>query len=256
MNHHSQTHGVASTPWAPANRGNITVHTVSLDNWHTLLADDIAQRLRNAIQSRGNAVLSVSGGKSPVAMFEALRVHPIDWSKVTITLVDERCVSNTHPDSNAQLVKTHLLQDAAQAAGFVPMVTEDIDMADAPQQAAWASAQLQTNSPADVLVLGLGTDGHTASLFPDAPNLMQALDLHNKQTCVGITLAHPPANAPYARVTQTLANLLTARHIILPINGDDKRATLQQAWTHVQNDLPVSHVLHQAMTPVALWITT
>lgn len=256
MNTQAHTSSTHSTDWAPTSRGNVTVHAVSLDNLHTLLANDIAQRLQSAIQSRGKAVLSVSGGKSPVAMFEALRVHTIDWSKVTITLVDERCVPSTHPDSNAHLVKTHLLQDAAQAATFVPMVTVGIDMADAPQQAAWASEQLQTATPADVLVLGMGADGHTASLFPDAPNLMEALDLHNKQTCVGIKLAPPPANAPYARVTQTLANLLTARHIILPISGDDKRATLQRAWTDVQSELPVSHVLHQTMAPVALWIAT
>jgi 6-phosphogluconolactonase len=102
----------------------------------------------------------------------------------------------------------------------------------------------------------MGADGHTASLFPDTPNLAQALDLHNTQGCVGITLAHPPANAPYPRVTQTLAHLLTAKHIVLPISGDDKCNTLQRAWSHVQDALPVSHVLHQTLTPVALWITT
>lgn len=256
MNTQAHTSSAHSTDWAPVSRGNVTVHVVHISELHALIADDIAQRLQSAVQSCGQAVLSVSGGKSPIAMFEALRVHTIDWSKVTITLVDERCVPNTHPDSNAHLVKTHLLQDAAQAGAFVPMVTEDIDMADAPQQAVWASQQLQTALPADVLVLGMGADGHTASLFPNAPNLIEALDLLNKQTCVGITLAHPPANAPYARVTQTLANLLTARHIILPISGDDKHATLQQAWTHVQNKLPVSHVLHQTLAPVALWIAT
>lgn len=255
MRTEAQTRGASST-WAPVSRGHVTVHVVHSDELHALMANDIAQRLHSAIQSRGNAVLSVSGGKSPVAMFEALRVHTIDWSKVTITLVDERCVANTHPDSNAHLVKTHLLQGPAQVATFVPMVTEDIDMANASHQAVWARQQLQTVTPADVIVLGMGADGHTASLFPDAPNLKQALDLHNTQVCVGITLAHPPANAPYARVTQTLAHLLTARHIILPISGNDKRATLQRAWTHVQNELPVSHVLHQTLATVALWIAT
>ena len=244
-----------TSTWTPVSRGNITVHLANVDGWHDLVANDIAQRLHNAIHNHGSAVLCVSGGKSPVPLFTALRVHPLEWSKVTITLVDERCVPITQPESNAQLVKTHLLQDAAQAATFVPMVTETLDITDAPQQALWASAQLQANSPADVLVLGMGADGHTASLFPDAPNLMQALDLHNKQVCVGITLAHPPANAPYPRVTQTLAHLLTARHIVLPIGGDDKRATLQKAWTHAQSELPVSHVLHQSLTSVDLWIT-
>ena len=245
-----------SDNWLPVARNNIAVHAARADRLVSQLAQDIAQRLQLAIQTRGKAVLSVSGGKSPIALFESLRMHAIDWSKVSVTLVDERCVPSTHPDSNAQLVKHHLLQDAAHAATLVPMVTESIDVSDATQQAVWASMQLQTVGTADVLVLGMGADGHTASLFPDAPNLSQALDLHNTQTCIGITLAHPPANAPYPRVTQTLANLLTAKHISLPISGDDKLGTLQSAWSHVQDALPVSHVLHQTMTPVALWINT
>jgi 6-phosphogluconolactonase len=253
---YTQPHNAATNAWVPATRGNVTVHKVSTDRLAIELAQDIAQRLHAAIQVRSKAVLGVSGGKSPTALFEALRVHDIDWSKVIITLVDERCVHNTHPDSNAHLVKQHLLQDAAHAATLVPMVSETIDVSDATQQAVWASAQLQSAGPADVLVLGMGADGHTASLFPDAPNLAPALDLHNTQGCVGITLAHPPANAPYPRVTQTLAHLLTAKHIVLPISGDDKRNTLQRAWSHVQDALPVSHVLHQTLAPVAVWIAT
>lgn len=247
-----------STPsgaWLPVSRGNISVAHATADNIHTQLADDIAKRLHNAIHSKGKAVLSVSGGKSPMALFQALRVQAIDWSKVFVTLVDERCVPSTHPDSNAHLVTTHLLQGPAQAATFIPMVTTtSIELSDVSQQAMWASAQLKTTGPADVLVLGMGADGHTASLFPDAPNLAQALEPHNTQVCMGITLAHPPANAPYARITQTLAQLLTAGHIVLPIIGDDKRHTLQRAWSHRQHDLPVSYVLHQTQTPVALWM--
>jgi len=253
---HTQHQDETPKSWMPVSRGNVTVHKVSTDRLAIELAQDIAQRLHAGIQVRSKAVLGVSGGKSPIALFEALRVHDIDWSKVIITLVDERCVPNTHHDNNAHLVKQHLLQDGAHAATLVPMVNETIDVSDATQQAVWASAQLQSAGPADVLVLGMGADGHTASLFPDAPNLAQALDLHNTQGCVGITLAHPPANAPYPRVTQTFANLLTAKHIVLPISGDEKRNTLQRAWSHAQNALPVSLVLHQTLAPVAVWIAT
>lgn len=253
---HTHPQDAAPNAWMPASHNNITVHAVSADRLVSELAQDIAQRLQLAIQTRGKAVLSVSGGKSPIALFESLRAQAIDWSQVSVTLVDERCVPSTHPDSNSQLVKQHLLQDAAHAATLVPMVTEAIDVSDATQQAAWASAQWQTVGAADVLVLGMGADGHTASLFADAPNLSQALDLHNTQNCVGITLAHPPANAPYPRVTQTLAALLRAKHIVLPISGNDKRNTLQRTWTQKQNQLPVSHVLHQTLAPVAVWIAT
>jgi 6-phosphogluconolactonase len=241
--------------WQPESRGSLTVHTVSPTELNVRLARDIAQRLAAAIQVRGFAVLSVSGGKSPVALFEALRVTDIDWSRVRITLVDERCVPRNHPDSNALLVQSHLQQDLAAKAQLVFMVTRTSEPLDTPAaQAKAAGIALLAASPADVLVLGMGADGHTASLFPEAPNLAEALDLRNTQTCVAIELAQPPANAPYARITQTLAQILSARHIVLPLTGADKLNTLQQAWKQATPALPISFVLQQTQTPVALWL--
>jgi 6-phosphogluconolactonase len=121
-------------------------------------------------------------------------------------------------------------------------------------QAKVAGIALSSAGTADVLVLGMGADGHTASLFPDAPNLAEALDLRNTQICVAIELDTPPANAPYARITQTLAQILSARHIVLPLTGTDKFNTLQQAWKQANPALPISFVLQQTQTPVALWL--
>jgi 6-phosphogluconolactonase len=241
--------------WCPKSRGTLTVHTVSAEALNLHVAQDIAQRLNAAIQTRGFAVLSVSGGKSPVGLFEALRVIDIDWSKVRVTLVDERCVPRTHPDSNALLVQTHLLQDLAAQAQLVFMgATASAPLGTPTQQAETARHALRAAGVTDVLVLGMGTDGHTASLFPEAPNLSQALDRRNTDTCVAIELKNPPANAPYARITQTLAQILSARHIVLPLAGADKRRTLQQAWPHATPALPISYVLQQNQTPVALWL--
>ena len=244
-----------TSTWHPESRGTLTVHNVGHTELNVRLAQDIAQRLATAIQARGFAVLSVSGGKSPVALFEALRVIDIDWSRVRVTLVDERCVPRIHPDSNALLVQTHLLQDLAAKAQLVFMVTSAAEPLGSPSaQAKAASMALSTAGVADVLVLGMGADGHTASLFPEAPNLADALDLRNTQTCVSIELAHPPAHAPYARITQTLAQILSSRHIVLPLTGTDKMNTLQQAWEHATPALPISFVLQQTQTPVALWL--
>jgi 6-phosphogluconolactonase len=99
-----------------------------------------------------------------------------------------------------------------------------------------------------------GEDGHTASLFADAPNLTEALDLGNTQICMSIELENPPANAPYARITQTLAQILSSRHIVLPLSGADKLQTLQQAWSHATQTLPISFVLQQSRTPLSLWL--
>ena len=241
--------------WQPESRSTLTVHSVSASELNVRLAQDIAQRLAAAIQARGFAVLSVSGGKSPVAFFQALRVIDIDWSRVRITLVDERCVPRIHPDSNALLVQTHLLQDLAANAQLVFMVSSATEPLDAPAALAdAASAALTAAGTADVLVLGMGADGHTASLFPQAPNLADALDLRNTHVCMAIELAHPPANAPYARITQTLARIVSARHIVLPLTGTDKLNTLQQAWHQASPALPISFVLQQTQTPVAIWL--
>ncbi len=244
-----------TSTWHPESRGSLTVHTVGHAELNVRLAQDIAQRLAAAIQARGLAVLSLSGGKSPVALFEALRVIDIDWSRVRITLVDERCVPCSHPDSNALLVQTHLLQDLAAKAQLVFMVTSATEPLGAPtEQARAAGMALSSAGIADVLVLGMGADGHTASLFPEAPNLADALDMGNTQTCVAMALKNPPANAPYARITQTLAQILSARHIVLPLTGTDKFNTLQQAWNQATPALPISFVLQQTQTPVAIWL--
>lgn len=254
---HSHTDGPAADTAQLELLAMRTVHALPGASFNAGLAQDIAQRLDAAIEARGVAVLSVSGGRSPIALFGALRRQPLDWSKVRVTLVDERCVPGTHPDSNALLVYTHLLQDNARAARFVPMIEEAAEPLPAPAVLAQAaSLALQAAGRTDVLVLGMGADGHTASLFPDALNLADALDLNNPHACIAIELANPPANAPFQRLTQPLAQLLRARHIVLPLSGADKLATLRLAQQGISAQYPVSCVLHQTQTPVALWISS
>lgn len=219
----------------------LILHSLSAADAAAALADDVAQRLHTAISARGQAVLSVSGGTSPIAFFRALRAQVLDWSRVSVTLCDERCVPSDHPDSNSHLVHQHLLQDRAAAARFVPLYP-------------WVEITTSELPVADVMVLGMGSDGHTASLFPDAPNLAQALDPNNPATCITITLAQPPAAAPYPRISQTLRQLLSSRHIALPLQGSNKLATLCLALRQPSPRYPVSYVLHQSSSPVALWL--
>jgi 6-phosphogluconolactonase len=238
-----------------ARNRHLQVHRVTATKLATELARDIATRLQAAISARGIAVLSVSGGKSPLALFEALRQQPIDWAQLHITLVDERYVPATHAASNSLLVRTHLQQGPAAQARLHAMVPQTV--LPLPPLAALvqtADADLRALGPADVMVLGMGADGHTASLFPDAPGLAAALEPRSPQACVGLTLEPPPAAAPYQRLTQTLAQILRSRHLILPISGADKLATLQQALHAPSDALPVSHLLHQQQNPVALWL--
>jgi 6-phosphogluconolactonase len=236
-----------------ARNRHLQVHRLAAAQLASELARDMATRLQAAITARGTAVLSVSGGKSPIALFEALRQQALDWSRLHITLVDERYVPATHEASNALLVRTHLQQGpAAQARlhAMVPQAALPLPPLAALVQA--ADADLRALGPADVMVLGMGVDGHTASLFPDAPGLAAALDLRSPLACAGMT----PTTAPHARLTQTLAQILRSRHLILPIAGADKLATLQQALRAPTDRLPISHLLHQQHTPLALWLTS
>ena len=216
------------------------------------LADTIAQGLHAAIDQRGHAVLAVSGGKSPIALFEALRVLPLEWQRVTVLLVDERCVPHDHAESNTALVRQHLLKDQAAAATFVPFFDTLPDTLDEPaliRLVDAANRRLATQPwPMDMAVLGMGDDGHTASLFPGAPGLRQAL--HSSGPVAWVR----PATAPHARLTLTLPALLATRERALSISGASKLAVFQQARLGADEALPVSLILNQHQTPVSVWL--
>ena len=218
------------------------------------LAHRIADLLGKAIQERGHALLCVSGGKSPIPLFHALRDLPLSWKKVTISLADERCVPVGHPHSNAALVSAHLLQDLAADARLVRMIdsheVNETTLAALSQQ---AHTVLSTLGRCDVLVLGMGEDGHTASLFSHATELQEALDLNNPLSCQLMHLNPAPPEAPYPRMSQTLQYLLQARQIVLSVQGPAKLAVLQQAQQGADTRWPVSFVLNQHTTPVEIW---
>jgi len=216
------------------------------------LAQDVAARLRAAVGQRGCALLAVSGGRSPVPFLQALRRAPLDWAAVTVILVDERCVPPTHADSNTALVRQHLLQGGAAAARFVPFFEAVPAALDG---AALAALQLQAEArldplpwPLDVAVLGMGLDGHTASLFPGAPGTAHALT--TEAHCAWVR----PLDADHPRLTLTLATLLQARHLALQMAGPAKQAVYARALQGADPRLPVSLLLCQDPPPIAAWI--
>lgn len=217
---------------------------------HTLAAD-IAQHLRDAVGQRGQALLAVSGGKSPVPLFQQLSQQVLPWAQVTVLLVDERCVPPNHPDSNSALVRQHLLQGEAAAARWLPFFDAlphfDTDT-DLPSLTASANQRLQALPwPLDVAVLGMGEDGHTASLFPRAPGLEVALSSTDPVAWTR------PATAPHARLTLTLPTLLAARCLVLPLQGPAKQAVFQRAGVAPTAELPISLVIHHNPSPVHVW---
>ena len=196
-----------------------------------------------ALQRTERAGLALSGGRSPILLFERLSHEDIPWHRVAISLVDDRYVPIDHEDSNEALVRRHLLQNNAKAADFTGLVGDAKDIA---RSVALAN---QLNAPIDVAVLGMGDDGHTASLFPHAAQLPQALDPNQTSRYVHIT----PPTAPHERISMTLAAILAAGHLILPIAGEHKRAVLREAQRGVTPALPVSYVAAQAGVPLDVY---
>lgn len=203
------------------------------------LAVDVAARLAEALRRTGQARLDVSGGRSPAGWLRALSRQPLDWGRVTVGLVDERCVPADHPDSNAALVRRALLQGPAAAAGFRPLY----DGHSVGRSLAEAGASF---IPADVTVLGMGEDGHTASLFPGAAGLEAALSGQGP----AFTVIEPPA-AAHRHLTQTLAALRRSGWVVLSLDGADKRAVWQAAQRGC--DLPVARVLGAVPAAEVRW---
>lgn len=220
------------------------------------IAAHIADALRAALAARGQASLAVSGGKSPIPVFEALREQDLDWSKVTVVLVDERIVPRDHEASNTALVARNLLQGRAAAARFVLFFRElapqfNAEVLDALVDDATARiADLPW--PLDVAVLGMGEDAHTASLFPGAPGYARAIATDERLAWVVPEQA--PVPAPHARISFTLSALLAARELLLSIAGESKLAVFRRAAEKADEALPISLVLHQDRTPVSVWI--
>lgn len=182
------------------------------------LASQIASDLNQALGERGSASLAVSGGSTPLALFNALSSIDLDWSRVTVLPVDERWVDEDDAQSNARLIRQQLLRERATAARFISL-KHPTSQPQAAQEA--CNARLATlEQPLDVVVLGMGLDGHTASLFPDAPELADALV--STRCCHALS----PASQPTARMSLTPALLNAARRRVLHIEGEDKRRVL------------------------------
>jgi 6-phosphogluconolactonase len=212
------------------------------------LAAEIVTKLIAAIDARGEAALAVSGGRTPVDLFNALSRAELDWSKVTITLVDERWVDPDHDDSNEKLVRTHLLQNNAASARFIAHKTA----ADSPFEAESELNKALASLPDRITVtlLGMGEDGHTASFFPGADTLDKALDVGQHSDCCAVV----PKTAPHPRMTLTLPRILRSDWIVLHLTGNGKKPVLKAALNDGPvTELPVRSVLKQDQTPVSVY---
>lgn len=187
------------------------------------LADQVASRLRQSIEARGSALMVVSGGRTPVAFFQALSGLALHWEQVTVLPSDERWVPADSDQRNSRLIRQHLLQGVASCARLIDLV-EAGDQS--PEQSAdQASGRLyRLDWPADVVVLGMGEDGHTASLFPDAPELAMAL----ADDAAPVLVTTPPSQST-VRLTLSARVMSGAAMTVLLLQGEAKRAALEEA---------------------------
>ncbi|MFJ4442013.1 6-phosphogluconolactonase [Pseudomonas sp. NPDC089422] len=205
------------------------------------LAHDVAERLRAAIAAKGQACVVLSGGRSPVPFLETLAGEQLDWAKVTVSLADERWVPVEHADSNAGLLARHLLKGAAGKARFVGLYQQAESLDTAADSADQALAALPL---IDVLVLGMGDDGHTASLFPGSPNLAEGLDLNSPRRCLPMLAP----SVPHQRLSMTRSLLAGAAFIALSVQGSGKLATLRAALAGNEfSEMPIRAFLHDPL---------
>lgn len=214
------------------------------------MADDIADLLRAAIDDRGRASLAVSGGSTPEAMFRCLSEQRLAWDRVIVTLVDERWVPPDADDSNERLVRTALLQGPAAAARFVglknPAATPEDGLAET------ARALRDVPRPFDVTVLGMGDDGHTASLFPGTAELAGALAPPATTTAPACASVRPRGLQP--RMTMTLPAIVDSRYILLLLAGRNKWDIYKQAVNGTDaTAMPIRAVFAHATAPLEVY---
>lgn len=200
----------------------------TLDEHAKHVAGEIAVLLNAAITSRGEAVLAVSGGKSPIKLFVELRAQSIAWQQVTVCLVDERWVPVDHDRSNEKLVRDYLLQGKAAKAKMISVCGAGKTPAAAAESlSATFAASGSLSGGIDVAVMGMGDDGHTASWFPRSRELT---------CCLSSTHAFEAVSAEEGRedrVTMTLPTVAKARKIMMCVEGEAKRAVLANALANV-----------------------
>lgn len=212
-------------------------------------AGAVTAALSAGLKRNGSAGLAATGGRSPGAVYDLMALEPLDWRRVRVTLTDERWVDPDSPESNERLVRERLLQHRAADAVFHPLHGREPD----PQEAAaHASELLHAWPPFDAVMLGMGEDGHVASLFPGSSALKLGLD-PSAPACISVPTGdgRPP---PQARLSLTVRPLTTAALVVILASGAAKRAVLEEALAGGDvEQLPVRAVLQSARTVRILW---
>jgi 6-phosphogluconolactonase len=214
------------------------------------LAGRCLEIMQQGLLAHGDISILLSGGTSPLPLYRRLAAAPLPWTHIHPALVDERWVSPGHPASNESAIKTAFSSNPAALANFCGMYTAD---APATEAAPGCSSRYSRLPAPAFCLLGMGSDGHTASLFPQATGLAAAFA--SSRWCAAIA-AHPSpvTGANTVRMTLTPWAILQAAHVLLLITGEEKRNVYARALAETSHeDCPVSYFLHQQRRPVEVF---
>lgn len=207
-------------------------------------AERIAELLSHRLDNQNRASLVVSGGTSPGDCMSALAKTPLDWQRVQVVLSDERWVPPDHEDSNEKLVRETLLVDKASSATLEPVYADGVS----PQERCDALQDPLPELPFSCSLIGMGADGHFASLFPDAEQLADGLDVESGRLYIPVDTAA----SPHPRISMTLAGISRSDEIVLLFFGEEKLAVYKEALESA-NGFPVARLLRQKRAPVRLF---
>ena len=213
------------------------------------LAYSVSKQLSICLKEKNKACLAVSGGTTPIEFFQLLSHQELDWGKVTVILVDERWLPVDHPDSNEKLVRDHLIKNNAKQAYFLGLKNS----AQLPSEGIMdCETQLRTQvEHVDVVVLGMGIDGHTASWFSGSSQLSSLLASDTAAWCLPVE----DEFLPQARMSLTWRFIKRAEKIYLHFSGAEKEVIFNKACEEYSEKLPVSHVLHQDGLNISVYRT-
>jgi 6-phosphogluconolactonase len=210
------------------------------------VAGDIAFVIESAIDARGGCVIALAGGKTPLPIYEKLAATKLDWKRVTIIPTDERIVPLGDPLSNITAIGKTFLPKGARV---IPIVSEAAKDYRAAGKA--ADARLADHHwPLDLCLLGVGEDGHTASIFP-GPDFEEAINGPRERRALGVMPDPMPADAPVARITLSRAAIVSAKALMIAVTGDKKRQVIEAAIKQgPSSNYPIGRVLADAELPV------
>lgn len=214
------------------------IRHANADNLIEHLAHSMAEDIDRALTLQGRAFLALAGGRTSPPVFRRLAAQTRAWSNVHVVPSDERWVDHDHADCNLRQ-----MQEAFVGADGIRWLSLTPAQCSGPVDARIGEASLRAHPEAfDLTMVGMGVDGHFASLFPGAPTLGAALDLHHTKSCIAIEPNPMPSAGPHLRVSLTLSRLLRSDRVLLVITGTDKLAVLERAQQG-DRSLPVSALL-------------